>query len=168
MSGYQPYPSTGKPVEPDRGEAPPSVQKAVKLMYAGAAVSTVSLIVSVILPLANVAASKAALKKDHPKLTVSQVNQAFNVGIGVAVLFGLIGAVLWLWMARANGQGKNWARITSSVFFALATVSLFSVLNAPSVLGVIFAVALWVVGLGAIILLWRKESSDFFKPRQFV
>jgi hypothetical protein len=53
------------------------------------------------------------------------------------------------------------------VFFALATVSLFSVLNAPSVLGVIFAVALWVVGLGAIILLWRKESSDFFKPRQF-
>jgi hypothetical protein len=32
---------------------------------------------------------------------------------------------------------------------------------------VIFAVALWVVGLGAIILLWRKESSDFFKPRQF-
>jgi hypothetical protein len=25
-----------------------------------------------------------------------------------------------------------------------------------------------VVGLGAIILLWRKESSDFFKPRQFV
>jgi hypothetical protein len=36
------------------------------------------------------------------------------------------------------------------------------------VLGVIFAVALWVVGLGAIILLWRKESSDFFKPQQFV
>ena len=168
MSGYQPYPSTGKPVEPDRGEAPPSVLKAVKLMYAGAAVSTVSLIVSVILPLTDIAGSKATLKKDHPSLTAAQVNQAFNVGIGVAVLFGLIGAVLWLWMARANGQGKNWARITSSVFFALATVSLFSVLNAPSVLGVIFAVALWVVGLGAIILLWRKESSDFFKPRQFV
>ena len=85
----------------------------------------------------------------------------------MAIISGAVGAVLWLWMARANSQGKNWARITSSVFFALATVSLFSVLNAPSVLGVIFAVALWVVGLGAIILLWRRESSDFFKPRQF-
>ena len=52
------------------------------------------------------------------------------------------------------------------MFFALATVSLFSVLNAPSVLGIIFAVALWVVGLGAIIYLWRGESSEFFKPRQ--
>ncbi len=167
MSGYQPYPSTGKPVEPDRGEAPPSVRNAVKLMYAGAAVSTVSLIVSVILPLSDIAASKAALKKDHPKLTASQVNQAFNIGIGVAIISGLIGAMLWLWMARANGQGKNWARITSSVFFALQTLSLFSVLNAPSVLGVVFSAAIWVVGLGAIILLWRKESSDFFKPRQF-
>jgi hypothetical protein len=166
MSGYQPYPSSGAPVEPERGEAPPSIQKAVKLMYAGAAVSTVSLIVSVILPLANIAASKAALKKDHPSLTASQVNQAFNLGIAVAVISGAVGAVLWLWMARANAQGKNWARITSSVFFGLATISLFSVLNDPSVLGVIFAVLLWVVGLGAIILLWRRESSDFYRPRQ--
>jgi hypothetical protein len=168
MSGYQPYPSSGTTVEPERGAAPPSVLKAVKLMYAGAAVSTVSLIVSVILPLANVAASKATLKKDHPNLSASQVNQAFNLGIAVAILSGAVGAVLWLWMARANGQGKNWARITSSVFFALATVSLFSVLNAPSVLGIIFAVALWVVGLGAIIYLWRRESSEFFKPRQLL
>lgn len=168
MSGYQPYPSTGKPVEPDRGEAPPSVLKAVKLMYAGAAVSVVSLIVSLIIPLTSIASSKATIHKDHPKLTASQVNQAFNLGIGAAVVFGLIGAVLWLWMARANGQGKNWARITSSVFFAIETLSLLTVLNAPSVLGVVFTVVTWIIGLGAIILLWRKESSDFFKPRQFV
>jgi hypothetical protein len=168
MSGYQPYPSSGKPVEPERGEAPPSIQKAVKLMYAGAAVSTVSLIVSLILPLSNVASSKAALKKDHPSLTASQVNQTFNLGIALAVVFGLIGAVLWLWMARANGQGKNWARITSSVFFVLETLSLFSVLNDPSVLGLVFTAVTWIIGLGAIILLWRRESSDFFKPRQFV
>ena len=107
MSGYQPYPSTGQPVEPDRGEAPPSVLKAVKLMYAGAAVSTVSLIVSVILPLADVAGSKATLKKDHPSLTAAQVNQAFTLGIAIAIITGAVGAVLWLWMARANGQGKN-------------------------------------------------------------
>ena len=37
---YQPYPSTGASVEPDRGPAPQSVLYAVKLMYTGAAVST--------------------------------------------------------------------------------------------------------------------------------
>ena len=45
---YQPYPSSGKPVEPERPPAPPSVLNAVKLMYAGAAISTVSLIVSLV------------------------------------------------------------------------------------------------------------------------
>ena len=44
---YQPYPSGGgQPVEPIRPPAPAPVLTAVKLMYAGAAVSTVSLIIS--------------------------------------------------------------------------------------------------------------------------
>ena len=43
---YQPYPSSGKPVEPERPPAPPSVLNAVKLMYVGAAISVVSLVIS--------------------------------------------------------------------------------------------------------------------------
>jgi FtsH-binding integral membrane protein len=158
----QRYPSSGKPLEGERPEAPPPVQNAVKLMYVGAAVSTVSLIISLIF----IGSVKPALRTEFPKYTASQINSAFTAFILVAIISAGIGIGLWLLMARANGQGKNWARITSSVFFGLATISLFSVLNAPSVLGVIFAVALWVVGLGAIILLWRRESSDFYKPRQ--
>ena len=164
---YQPYPSTGAPVEPDRGPAPQSVLNAVKLMYAGAAVSAVSLVISLILPLANVASSKATLQKAHPSLSASQIDQAFNLGIAVAAVSGVIGTVLWLWMARANGQGKNWARILSSVLFAVDTLSLLAVLNAPSLLGVLFTALIWLVGLGAIVFLWRKESTDFFKPRRF-
>jgi hypothetical protein len=26
----------------------------------------------------------------------------------------------------------------------------------------------WLVGLGTVVLLWRKESTEFFKPRRFV
>lgn len=44
-------------------------------------------------------------------------------------------------MAVSNRAGKNWARITSTVFFGLDCL---------------------VLGLGAIILLWRKESSAYF------
>ena len=81
---------------------------------------------------------------------------------------GVIGTALWLWMARANGQGKNWARILSSVLFAVDTLSLLAVLNAPSLLGVLFTALIWLAGLSAIVLLWRKESTEFVKPRRLV
>jgi len=163
---YQPYPSADKPVEPDRPPAPQSVLNAVKLMYAGAAVSAVSLIVSVIIPLADVAGTKATLKREHPSLTASQVNQAFTAAIVFAVVSGVIGTVLWLWMARANGQGRNWARILSTVFFGVSTVTLLASLRAVSLIGLLFTGLIWVIGLGTIILLWRRESTEFFKPRQ--
>jgi hypothetical protein len=160
----QSYPSSAKPVEPERPPAPPSVQNAVRLMYVGAAVSTVSLVISLIIPLANVASSKASFKKAHPSLTASQIDQAFNIGIAVAVISGVIGTALWLWMARANSQGKNWARIASTVFFGLATLSLFATLRAPSFFGLLFGALIWLAGLGAVVLLWRRENNDFYKP----
>ena len=61
---YQPYPSTGASVEPDRGPAPQSVLYAVKLMYTGAAVSTVSLVIS----LASIGGTKDAIRKAKPSL----------------------------------------------------------------------------------------------------
>ena len=158
---YQPYPSSGKPVEPERPPAPPSVQNAVKLMYIGAAVSTVSLLVSLL----SIGGTKDAIKKAKPTLTAAQVNQLNTFIISLAVVSGVIGVALWLWMARANGQGKNWARIMSTVLFGLATVDLFGVLSQPrTLLGLVFPVLTWRVGLGAVFMLWRKENNDFYRP----
>jgi hypothetical protein len=160
------YPSSDKPVEPEAGEAPASVLKAVKLMYAGAAFSVVIVFVSVIVPLTTAAATKATIKKDYPHYSAAQVNHFFNQQIVANALLYAVCTALWLWMARADGQGRNWARITSSVLFGLATVNLFLSLNTGLLLAVVFGVLPWVIGLGAIILLWRRESSEFFKPRQ--
>jgi hypothetical protein len=158
---YQPYPSSGQPVEPGRPPAPPSVVNAVKLMYVGAAISVISLIIS----LASIGGTKDAIRKARPSLTATQVNQLNTFIIALAVVSGVIGVALWLWMARANGQGKNWARILSTVLFGLATLDLFGVLSQPkTALGFIFPVLTWLVGAGAVFLLWRKDSSDFFKP----
>ena len=162
---YQPYPSSDGTVEPDKPPAPQSVLNAVKLMYAGAAVSAVSLIVS----LASIGGTKDAIRKARPSLTATQVNQLNTFIIALAVVSGVIGVGLWLWMARANGQGKNWARILSTVLFGLATLDLFGVLSQPkTLLGLVFPVLIWLVGLGAVVLLWRGESTEFFKPRQLV
>jgi hypothetical protein len=162
---YQPYPSTGKPVEPERPAPPPSVLNAVKLMYAGAAVSTVSLVVSLV----DISGTKAAIRKARPSLTAAQVNQLNTFIIALAVISGVLGVALWLWMSRANGQGRNWARIVSTVLFGLATLDLFGVLSQPkTVLGLVFPVLTWLIGAGAVFFLWRPESSAFFKPRGLV
>ena len=158
----QRYPSSGKPVEPEQLPAPPPVMNAVKLMYVGAAVSTVSLIVS----LADIGGTKAAIKKAKPSLTATQINQLNTFIISLAIVSGVIGVALWLWMARSNNQGKNWARILSTVLFCLATLDLIGVFSQPkTVLGLVFPLLTWLVGLGAVWLLWRKESSAFFKPQ---
>jgi hypothetical protein len=158
----QRYPSSGKPVELERLPAPPSVANAVKLMYAGAAVSTVSLIVS----LADISGTKSAIRKARPNLTAAQVSQLNTFIISLAVVSGLIGIGLWLWMAWANNQGKNWARILSTVLFCLATLDLVGVFSEPkTVFGLLFPVLTWLVGVGAVFLLWRPDSSAFFKPQ---
>ena len=158
----QRYPSSGKPVETEQLPAPPPVINAVKLMYVGAAVSTVSLVISLV----DISGIKTAIKKAKPSRTAAQVNQYNTFLISLAIVSGLIGIALWLWMARANNQGKNWARILSTVLFGLATLDLVGVFSEPKTLiGLVFPVLTWLVGLGAVFLLWRPDSSAFFKPQ---
>ena len=161
----QPYPSSAKPVEPERPPAPPSVLNAVKLMYAGAAVSTVSLVISLV----DISGTKTAIRKARPSLTAAQVNQLNTFIIALAVISGVLGVALWLWMSRANSQGRGWARILSTVLFGLATLDLFGVVSQPkTVLGLVFPLLTWLIGAGAVFFLWRPESSAFFKPRGLV
>src|SRR5262249_5789360 len=80
-----------------------------------------------------------------------------------------------LWMARANGQGRNWARILSTVLFVLATLQLPGAFTQPvshagfgaTVLyygAVVPFVVAWLAGAAAGWLLWRPASTAFFKP----
>jgi hypothetical protein len=180
----QPYPSSGQPTGPLRPPAPAPVRTAVKLMYAGAAVSTVTLIIA----LALIPAIRAGLRTAHPSLTAAQVSDV-NTLIVLAMVFGLAVIAVWLCMARANGQGKNWARILCTVLFGLATLELirvrpqypggylahfavgghvYSVIHSvfgATVLGLIVPVLLWLTGLAVVWLLWRPASSAFFKGR---
>jgi hypothetical protein len=158
----QRYPSGGKPEELERSPAPQSVLNAVKFMYLGAAVSTASVIAS----LADIGAIKPAIRTEFPHYTASQINQAFKAFLIVALISAGIGIGLWLWMARANGKGKSWARITSTVLFGIETLSVLESLRGPkTVIGLVFPVLTWLVGVGAVWLLWRPESSAFFKSQ---
>lgn len=159
---YQPYPSAGQGPDPQRPAPPNSVLNAVKFMYAGAALSAVGLIISVV----TISSLKSAILKRYPHYSATQIHSVEVVGVAGAVIGGLLAIGLWIWMARANGAGKNWARIVASVLFGISTVDvLASVARPNAVLTLLFAVLVWLVGLGAIVLLWRKESSAYFQAR---
>jgi len=157
---YQPYPSGSQmPEQPRRPVAPPPVLMAVKLMYVGAALSAVQLVVG----LASIGSLKAAILKDHPLYTKAQLNAAQWSILAATALFGVVAVGLWIWMARANGAGKGWARIVATVLFALGTIELILTAGqAHAVISLAFGVLVWLAGLGAIVLLWRGESRLYF------
>jgi hypothetical protein len=148
----------------NRKPPPPSIQNAVRFIYAGAAIEALSVIF-------EIAAVRARIRSvlstaSAPPLTTSQLNTYESVGVGFLIISGVIGASLWLWMARKNRAGRRWARILSTVGFAIYTLATVAAIAQPvPVEDKIIPLAGWLVGFAAIVLLWQTESSDFFAAR---
>jgi hypothetical protein len=158
---YQPYPGSTQMPEASRPPAPKSVLNAVKFMYAGAASSLIGIVVDI----ATLSGTKRAIEKKNPALSISQVNTREHALLVGFIIAGVIGVAVWLWLARSCLGGKNWARITGTVLFAIATIDLL-VGFGISVAGVvhIYGLLVWLIGLVAVIFLWRRDSSAYFKP----
>ena len=143
---------------------PQSVLRAVKVMYVGLAASLIGIVIG----LTTLSSTRSAILRAHPAYTTAQLNSAYHFAIGELIAGGLIGAALWLWMAQSCRAGKAWARVVSTVFFGIDTLSV--VVGAAAVQGGglsrIYGILVWVIGLVAIILLWQRSSSDYFRgPR---
>jgi hypothetical protein len=162
----QPYPSAPPPPPEQPGPGrlrPRSVQAAIRLMYAGAALEAVG----VILGLVTVGSLKAAIVKRSPNLTATQVHGVEIFSVVGTVLIGVIAIGVWLWMAWANGRGRRWARVVAAVLFGIDTLSLLLSFTRANVIGaVILSVLVWLAGLGAIILIFGRESAPFYQSGQ--
>lgn len=158
---YQPYPGGAQMPEPSRPPAPPSVLRAVQIMYAGAAASLIGIVVG----MTTLSATKSEIIKRDPSLTATQVANAEHVAIGLFIVSGLLGAALWFWIARMCKAGRNWARIVGTVLFGIDTISVFA--GAATVPGGgaarIYSILVWLIGLAAVILLWQRPASDYFR-----
>jgi hypothetical protein len=155
---YQPYPQGSEmPPESSRPTPPRPVRTAVLLMYVGAALTAISLIVTV----ATMHTIETAIR-NNSTYTAAQAHQ-----LAVAAIVEYVVTLgLWLLMAWANRAGHGWARITATVLFALNTLGLvINLFRGSASISVLFAVLVWLIGLGAV-LLWRKESSEYFAARR--
>jgi len=145
---------------------PNSVLTAVRLMYAGAALSFIELVVF----LSTLGGLKRVIQdagvRAHKHYTPAQLHSLEVSFVIQSVIIGLVAIALWIWMARANAAGHRYARITGTVLFGLNTLSLLLSLVQPHAgLALLLFVLVWLAGLGAVIMLWRRESGPYFSPR---
>jgi hypothetical protein len=157
---YQPYPSGTQMPELDKPPIPPQVTNAVRAMYAGAAASLVGILIDIL----TVNATKTAIERRSHHLTASQINASQHTLVIGFIVGGVIGAAVWIFLARACRGGNNWARITGTVLFGLATVDVIIGVAAPVAGAVrLWGLVTWLVGLVAVIFLWQRASTAFFK-----
>ncbi len=157
---YQPYPGTTQMPDTPTRTVPGPVRQAVRVMYGGAAVSLIYLISSV----ATEGPTKAAIEKRFPHLTASQVATEQHVLLITSIIAGVISIAAWILIARACQAGKNWARITGTVLFGVATLDAFGGLASPVAIPVkILAIVIWLFGLIAVVRLWQAASTAYFK-----
>jgi hypothetical protein len=165
---YQPYPTTGGSSSSNivpQAPQPQTVRMAVILMYVGAGVSAVGLIATLALSGRIKSAVARALRtvrnpRTHHLMTASQMHAFESAYVVIVAGVLLVSIALWLWMAWANGRGKSWARIVSSVFFALDTLWLVFG-GSRAVATAIFIGLGWLAGLGALVFLWRRDTSQY-------
>jgi hypothetical protein len=156
---YQPYPTGAEMPEIQRPVVPASVTNAVKVMYAGVVASLVGIVIDII----TVHATKSAIEKHSPHMTASQLNATQHSLIAGSVIGGVIAAALWVFIARNCLAGKNWARIFGTVLFAICTIDTAGGAIAPLAGPVkLWEAVVWLIGLTAVVLLWRRPSTEFF------
>jgi len=156
----QPSKTLATTAGPVRPPAPRTIVIATLLMYAGAALTTLGALISVI---AVAVGGTAALKPSYPRQTLSQLHSTETTLIVIAIFSGLIETAIWLIVARASKGGLKWARIAASVFFALSTWNLVAHLHGTiSIANLVYTILIWLAGFGAIVALWHRDSSAYF------
>jgi hypothetical protein len=148
---------------------PDSVQRAVLLIYAGSVFAVVGGAVGVMAALGSTSFSFGSTTSS------SGVSVPQALLMIVAISSAAIQCALWVWMAWKTGAGRQWARVVSTVFFGITSAGLVAstvflglsgLLDARQVPSLLVSVAEFGVGLAAIILLYRPESSEYFAITQ--
>ena len=152
---------------PDDSDVPGTVRKSVRLMLCGGA-ATVAMGAFVVI--ATVADKNAFTDSSGKKLSTGE----FASGIVSYVIFYLVMAAVWVLMARLNRAGRGWARFAASAFAVISTLEAWSVVSGLrggqtitvlEIVAIVGTLGIWLIGAAAAIMLWRPESSAYYKAR---
>lgn len=147
-----------------QSDPPQPVRTAVLLMWVGAAISALSVIITV----AQVDTIREALSSQGLPAGTS-VDTVIATTIAIAVVVGAIAVALWVLMAVMNRRGKVWARITATVLGALnvllTLLTISGAAGATPTLSLLVSVVSLVLAAVIVVLLWRPESSRWYEAK---
>jgi hypothetical protein len=170
LPAYQPGPypsypeSAGIGPMPSQPPQPPSIRTAVRLMRAGAALSALSLVLTLVTFSSIKSHVRDQLLRNDSTLSTSDVDAAYHVFVASAIIGYLLAIALWLWMAWKNGQGRSWARVVATALGVLNLLSSLLTIASGNALAIseVLTVVNLVLAVVILVLLWRRESSDFY------
>ena len=155
-------PGIGPPPPPAAPEPPPSVRQAITLMWIGAALSVLGGLLGFFM--------QDQVREEVERQLDRQGNPSgldpdtfVTIGLVAGAVGATIGAGLWILHAVSARRGRSWARISGTVLFAVSVLFFLVGLTQPAP-GLSRGMGLLqqLVGLGAVVLLWLRPSSDFF------
>lgn len=154
------YSNYGTPPGAGAKPNPPSdVVRAVQLMLASVVIG----IIGAILTFTSGDSIRESIRESDPSLTAAEVDQAYNLGVGVAVFFGLVFAVLYALLAFQVRKGKNWARIVTFVLAGLGVLGgLLGLIGTGTSLEKVLNVIQLLIAVGIIVFLARRPANEYF------
>jgi hypothetical protein len=153
---YVPDPAGSAHWSTERPPTPPSVATAVKLMYAGAALTVVRAIVSI--------ASTLVTRSGY---TTSQADSIATHDVLLNSAGGLIAVGVWLWMARESAAGRSRTRTLALVLFGLFTLGTLITLWTQGPGLILLGLLNWLVALAATICMRRRDAAEYFAQSRY-
>lgn len=156
QSPYSQYPSE-QPNGGGKGEVPQLVNISFWLLIASGAIFVISLLMG-LGDLDNPMFRQEFERQVQGSGAEVSYNDIKGIIAGTIVVFGIIGAALYLLVAVFVRKGRNWARILGTVFAALSVFGLF---GPPTI-----ATLGTAMGIVAIVLLYLPAAAPYFRRQQ--
>lgn len=174
--GYQSAPSYDAAGHAPAGAVakPQPVSLAEKLMYAGGALSILSAILSFAVGGTDAVRTQIEEQLEAAGMSASsaEVDAAMQAGLITGLVSSVIIAGIWFLLGYFNGKGKGWARIIATILgvinvlttvLALVGTSMLPGAATGGALNLILSVVGALLAAAIVFLLWKKESTAYFK-----
>lgn len=162
MTGPNPYSGVWTPQ--DRGPIPTLVRVAVLLMFLGA----VAALVGIVVTLTNIDHIHQLFEDTVPKMTPDKVDHATTFTVVEQIVISVLRAAFWVVLALFVHQGRQWARVVSTLVALLGVLLMLRGIGPDEVGAMISGWGQVACGVVAVILIWLPASMDWFRPRQVV
>jgi len=159
------HPNSSKVPSEEDLPVPASVRCAVLIMYGGAMWSVIGTAAYI-----AIWYSQDYVPTTRPSFVHGDSGFVISGAPVVAWFIGFVGLVvfcLWLWMARMSVHGRKGVRIMATILLALQAFTLYGHYARHGghrfSWTILVPVVSFLIGLTAVILLWRRSSALYFK-----